>query len=316
MRTVQLARWAVLLLAALGLLVPTGVPAEAGHRFPDRIELPDGFQPEGITIDERTRRGPTAYFGSRADGDIYAASLRTGKGRVISQGPGTASVGLKADGRGLLYVAGGPSGTARVVEVRSGEVLADYQLTTATATFVNDVVLTERTAWFTDSQQAQLYAVPRARHGRTAPATSIRTVPLTGEWEQVAGFNANGIAVAPDGRSLLVVQSGTGFLFRVDPSSGEATRVDLGDTLLTNGDGLLVKGHTLYAVQNQRNQVAVVHLSRSGRSGQLVRTLTSPDFDVPTTVAAFGRSLYLPNARFTTPPTPDTPYWVTRIDQR
>ena len=70
--------------------------------FPARIELPNGFRPEGIAI-----KGSTAYFGSLADGDIYAASLRTGEGKVISQGPGTPSVGLKIDHRGRLFVAGG-----------------------------------------------------------------------------------------------------------------------------------------------------------------------------------------------------------------
>jgi hypothetical protein len=38
-----------------------------------------------------------------------------------------------------------------------------------------------------------------------------------------------------------------------------------------------------------------------------------PGFDVPTTVARKRGSLYLPNARFTTPPMPDTKYWVTRV---
>jgi len=36
---------------------------------------------------------------------------------------------------------------------------------------------------------------------------------------------------------------------------------------------------------------------------------------VPTTVAAFRDRLYLPNARFTTPPTPTTPYSVVAIDR-
>jgi hypothetical protein len=79
---------------------------------------------------------------------------------------------------------------------------------------------------------------------------------------------------------------------------------------------LLVRGRTLYVVQNQDNQVAVFKLNAAGTAGQLVDTLTSDDFDIPTTVAAFGNSLYLPNARFNTPPTPDTPYWITRIDRR
>lgn len=59
----------------------------------------------------------------------------------------------------------------------------------------------------------------------------------------------------------------------------------------------------------------MIKLNASGTHGRLVDTLTSKDFDIPTTVAAFGKSLYLPNARFTTPPTPDTPYWITRIDR-
>ncbi|HEY6666328.1 MAG TPA: superoxide dismutase, partial [Propionibacteriaceae bacterium] len=107
--------------------------------------------------------------------------------------------------------------------------------------------------------------------------------------------------------------STTGLLFRVDPRTGVATQVDLGGTPLTAGDGLLVRGRTLYVVRNQFEQVAVIKLNAAGTSGQLVDTLTSNDFDIPTTVAAFGNSLYLPNARFTTPPTPNTSYWITRI---
>ncbi len=57
------------------------------------------------------------------------------------------------------------------------------------------------------------------------------TLPLTGDWEQEAGFNANGIAVTPDQQALLVVNSATGLLYRVDPDTGVATQVDLGGTL-------------------------------------------------------------------------------------
>ena len=152
-----------------------------------------------------------------------------------------------------------------------------------------------------------------ALHPGGAPTGEVRDVPLTGDWQQVAGFNANGIAQTPDKKALLVVQSSTGTLYRVDPVTGDARRVDLGGTPLTNGDGLLVHGRTLYAVQNQLNKVAVVRLDRAGRTGSLVGTITSPSFDVPTTVARHGSSLYLPNARFTTPPTPATTYSATRV---
>ena len=76
------------LAALLGLpaliLGGVGTPAAAATTadtttkqvFPTRIELPNGFRPEGIAI-----KGTTAYFGSLADGDIYAASLGPARAR-------------------------------------------------------------------------------------------------------------------------------------------------------------------------------------------------------------------------------------------
>jgi hypothetical protein len=78
----------------------------------------------------------------------------------------------------------------------------------------------------------------------------------------------------------------------------------------------VIKKRTLLVVQNRSNKIAVVRLARDYRSGRVVRTITHPDFDVPTTVAVKRGSLYLPNARFATPPTPDTDYWVTRVGLR
>ena len=94
-----------------------------------------------------------------------------------------------------------------------------------------------------------------------------------------------------------------------------ARRIDIGDALMTNGDGLLLLGRTLYVVQNRLNKIAVLKLNHTGTKGEVVGELTSPDFDVPTTAAAFGNRLYLPNARFTTSPTPTTEYWVTAVER-
>jgi sugar lactone lactonase YvrE len=300
----------VLALAAVLATAVLAPPPAAAKAFPDRLELPDGFMPEGIAIGP----GPTAWFGSRADGDIYEVNLRTGAGKTISQGPGTPSVGMKSDRRGRLFVAGGTAGDARVVNTRTGALLASYELTDATS-FINDVVLTRRAAWFTDSSQPQLYAVPLRRNGRPGDPEDVVTLPLSGGWVQGEGFAANGITETPDRKALLVVHSTRGELHRVDPRTGVTRRVDLGGTSLVNGDGMLLEGRTLYVVQNRLNQIAVLRVDRAGRSGRLVDVITDPDFDVPTTVASFGRWLYLPNGRFTTPPAPDTPYWVTRVDR-
>lgn len=281
-----------------------------GGAVEDLISLPNGFQPEGITIDPRG----TAYLGSLADGDIYAADLRTGEGAIISEGTGAPSVGLKIDRFGRLFVAGGPTGTARVIDAASGDLLATYQLAPAPA-FINDVVLTRDGAWFTNSQAAELYFLPVGPSGTLADADDIVTLPLTGEWVQQPGFNANGIAQTTDRKALLVIQSSTSTLYRVDPATGVATAVDLDGASLPFGDGLLLLGRTLYVVQNRLNQVAVVRMDADGRTGSVVDTLSSESFDVPTTVAAYGSSLFLPNARFGTPPTPDTQYDVVRIDR-
>jgi hypothetical protein len=80
-----------------------------------------------------------------------------------------------------------------VIDVETGGIIQTYQFTAA-PTFINDVVLTPTVAWFTDSQQAQLYGVPRGPGGTPGDPDDVITLPLTGDWVQQAGFNANGIA--------------------------------------------------------------------------------------------------------------------------
>jgi sugar lactone lactonase YvrE len=306
-------RLSVACAAAVGLavtLVPAGTAQAQSHPdiLPTTINLPNGFQPEGIAIGVL----PFAFFGSRANGDLFRVNLITGEGTIFSTGPGTPSLGMKVDLRARLFVAGGTGGNGRVVNAITGDVLASYTFATA-PTFVNDVILTSDAAWFTDSLKPVLYKVPLGLGGSLPDQSAVQTVPLSGDYVHVAGFNANGIARTPDGGGLLIVQTATGKIFRVDPDTGVATTVDLGGYVVTAGDGLLVVGRTLYAVQNQLNLVAVFDLNAAGTSGSLVKTITDPRFDVPTTVARFGNRLYLPNARFTTPPTPDTVYTANAV---
>jgi sugar lactone lactonase YvrE len=298
--------------AGAALTVAAGAaPAAAGARearWPTRLPLPDGWLPEGITIGAR----PYAYMGSRANGAVYRTDLRTGEGRVVHEGaPGLAAIGLKLDRDGLLYVAGGGGGTARIVDARSGRLLRTHRLTEATGHFVNDVVLLGDRAWFTDSRGPVLYGVPRGRDG------AVRALPLAGDWEQTPDVNnANGIVSTPDGRGLIVVRSTPGELYRVDLSTGRATRIALaGAADVVNGDGLVRVGRTLYVVQNRLNLVSVWDLdARAGRA-TLRRTITDPGFDVPATAARYGDRLYLVNARFTSPQTPETTFTAVAVDR-
>jgi hypothetical protein len=282
------------------LAVTLGATPAAAHSPVRSLPLPDGFAPEGIAIGG----GPYAYFGSRLDGDIYRVSLRTGTGRVLAEGPGTPSLGLKIDDRRRLFVAGGSGGDARVLDARSGAVLRSYPLQTVPS-FINDVVLTGGAAWYTDSTNPVLFALPLGRRGQL-PAAATR-VPLTGDIAYATGINANGIAPTPDGRALIIVQSNTGKLFRTT-YAGVTTEIDLGGELVPNGDGLWLRGDDLYVVQNRANLIAKIHLSRDGGRGSVISRTTDPAFDVPTTIAEYGNRLYLPNARFTTPVEPTTTY--------
>ncbi|SFP44697.1 Sugar lactone lactonase YvrE [Amycolatopsis arida] len=292
--------------AGAALLAPAATAmASPGRALPDTIPLPDGFRPEGIAIGP----GPYAFFGSLDTGAIYRANLLTGRGTVISPGPGTPSVGMKTDHLGRVFVAGGAAGDARVVDGRTGEILSSHRFA-AESEFVNDVVLTPGTAWFTSSFQPVLHGLWLDRRG--LPREAVRR-PLTGDIEYQEGYNANGISRAPDGRGLITVQYNTGLLFRVDPATGVTSTIDLDGDLLPNGDGLLLCGRTLYVVQNRLNVLAVVRLDRSATSGRVVERITDPRFDVPTTVAAFADRLYLVNARFSTPPEPTTPYTAVAI---
>ena len=284
--------------------------AAPGKNFPDSIALPDAWLPEGIAIGN----GTTFYSGSRANGAIYRGDVRTGDGAIFAPGvAGRVAVGLSLDQRGrYLFAAGGPTGNGYVFDADSGDLLVTYSLTSP-GTFVNDVIVTRTAAYFTESSQAVLYRVQLAQGGRVDPAATSVTIPLSGDWQQVPGFNANGIEATPDGRWLIVVNSSTGALYRVDPDTGNTSRIDLGGASVSAGDGILLQGSTLYVVRNQLNEIDVVELSANLLQGEVTRVITSPLFDIPTTIARFGNSLYAINARFSTPPTPTTTYTIAKV---
>jgi hypothetical protein len=109
------------------------------------------------------------------------------------------------------------------------------------------------------------------------------------------------------------VQGNAGRLWKIDPAAASAVQVDLGGALLTAGDGLLLKGRTLYVVQNRLNQIAVIRLNEDLTAGSVVTTISSSGFDVPTTIAFLRGELYAVNARFGTTDLQPADYWVTLV---
>lgn len=319
-RVVGLLALCVGLLCAAGPVAATAetaklrTPAGQNTEFPEIIPLPNGFAPEGVVVGH----GTDIYAGSLVDGSIYRADLSTGEGEIAVSSPeGGVAVGLSFDRRsGLLFVAGGATGMAFVYDPETGETAATYELTTEES-FVNDVIVTRRAAYFTDSFRPFIYRVPLGPAGALPDASEVEEIELGGEFVFVpGGFNANGIEAIQGGRALIIVNSTTGDLYRVNPRSGEARQIDLGGASLPNGDGILLVGRMLYVVQNQLNQIAVVRLAPNFLSGEITNVITDPDFRVPTTVTSFGQYLYAVNARFGVTPGPDVEYEIVQVPRR
>ena len=74
-----------------------------------------------------------------------------------------------------------------------------------------------------------------------------------------------------------------------------------------------LRGDTLYVVRNFLNQVAAFGLGAQLKSADLLDVITSPNLDIPTTTAFQAGALWTVNARFSTPPTPDTEYQIVRL---
>ncbi len=310
------------LTALLALMGPLAAPVDArAEPYPDSIDLPDGFFPEGITIDDQRGVG---YTGSLVGGAVQRFDLRTGESFTLVPSPGTdtIAVGMTIDDQDRLWVAGGgpllsPSTEAgfRVYDSNTGELLLDQPLP---AGFVNDAYFTGDAVWFTDSFSPNLIRVPIGSDGTIG---AFELVSLGGDWVQSGGFNANGITATADGKNLIVVQSSAPdtegaalYLIPTDPAGAtvDAVRIML-DQPLVSGDGLVLVGRTLYVVGG--GVVSKVRLGPGLSNGQVVETLAVPGALTPTTADAFGSRLYVIDAKFPLLGDPSTGFAVSAIDR-
>jgi len=300
---------------AVSSVVVGAAPAAASHR-PDRYVLPGAAVfPEGIAADQRTG---TFWVSSTTDGTIFRGTVHDPTAEVFLPG-GTAGrttvIGLEYD-RGLLYVAGGATGQVWVYRAYSGRLVARLD-TGLTGTFINDVTIgRDGAAYFTDSRQPYIYRVAR-KHGRWTLQRwldySTTVIPF------VVGFNLNGIDASPGGRYLYAIHSSTGRLFRIDTVTKRVREVDLGGVALTAGDGVEVRGRTIYVVRNAVALIAKVVIVPSARGtvrGVVVSQTTHPSLRFPTTAEVLRGRLLVVNSQFNRRGpglTPELPFTVSAI---
>lgn len=280
--------------------------------FPEVIELSGATSAEGIA----TGVGSSFFAGDLFKGDIYRGDLRSGSASLFIDAPdGRMALGLKVDvPDNLLFVAGGFTGQAYVYDARTGAHIAVLELANpALGTAINDVIVADGAAWFTDSFHPHLYRVPIGADGSIgAPSRLVVSGPaahLSGD------FNLNGIAATPNGKTLIVAHSGDGALYTVNPGTGASAAIAGAD--VPNVDGILFEAGRLWAVQNVSNQVTVLRLSTDLSSATVDGIITSPLFQIPTTAARDGSRLALVNAKFDTGFPPSATTWeVVVVDAR
>ena len=304
--------------------------AGAGEKaFPKIIPALEGAPPEGFAIG----RGTTAYNGS-IDGSIYKVNLRSGQGEILVEAEPDFDwqtecykLGMRVDRRSnYLFVAGCINGDAYVFDANTGDEIEHYQLgPDGEFSLPNDLAITKRAVYFTDSYLPLIYRLPLSKNGKLPSADAVTAIQLPDEFilnpasDPCCG--GNGIVATPNGKSLIVGHSNLSRLYRVDPATGDADQIVVDPPLSGFLDGIVMYDGVLFIMTPDDSgtyppvdRIQVVVLGEDMLTGTLVGSITDPDMDGVASGAMHGDSLYVNNARYFDFPAPPTEYWITRLN--
>jgi sugar lactone lactonase YvrE len=257
--------------------------------------------PEGVAAGS----GRTFFVGTVNDGTIYSGTTdNPNVTEFIVGATGKSATGMKVS-RGLLYVAGAATGKITVYNIATKQQVAQFD--TGAGGFLNDLVVTNHGDVFvTDSFRPVLWHVTAAQV--QAGSGTPEQISVAPEITYTTGFNLNGIVARAGGKRLIVVQTNTGKLFRIDLGSTAASRriTQIDAPAVPGGDGLLMDNGRLLVVQGSPAQVSVLKLKSSASRASLDGTITDPTLKGPSTIARVGKLLVLVNADFATSTQPFT----------
>jgi len=244
-------------------------------------------------------------------GAIYKGNLRTGVGDFLVAPTGKSASGLSYDPRtDYLYAATGfgdfTDMGVTVYDASSGDVITEITFGDGTGIAINDCLVTRTGVYCTDSINADLYKVVLEKGGRLPSTPVVEVIPMPDFVmnPDPARFNANGLVGGFDGKQLVIVNISTGVLYLVDTASGEASPLEIegAEQLFKDGDGLYLRGRTLYILQNFSNKIAVVQLSGDLSRGEFIKNIPGEGepnpLKIATTIIGFGNSLYAINTNF------------------
>jgi hypothetical protein len=322
------ARTAAGITAALLVLIVTPGAAFAQQSTASRVvtdQRPDHYVLEGDNVyPEGIAKAPghTFFVGSLGTGAVYRGDTRTSRTEIFlaaGRDGRTTAIGMKVDNHGHLIIAGGPTGYVWVYDTATGALLNRFT-TGSTANELNDLTVAPNgDIYITDSFRPTLWRVPAAQLGRPV-GHDLPLEPwldLHGNVAYDDGFNANGIVATPDGQHLLFSDFNSAVIYRVDLSSRAITRLPLSEPV--TGDGLLLDGSTLYAVDSldaPGNAIVRIALRPDLTAGQVVSRTTNDRLHFPSTIAADGDDLLAVNFQFdklSSGQAPQLPFDVVRV---
>ncbi|WP_067826746.1 SMP-30/gluconolactonase/LRE family protein [Nocardia inohanensis] len=301
-----LAAGTVLTLAACGNTEDGGAPSTSQPKISTAFELPEErAYPEGIAVDTRT--GDT-YVGSFTDGAVYRAAAGQQRAEIFlpagTDGRRTAN-GLRVDAAGRLWVTDHTAGVA-VYDTGTRKLIARFDTPAQDQPFINDLAETaDGSMYLTDSVRPVIYRVTPQQLTDAATQGGRATLAQYADLTTANGAGApspkllNGIVADASGRYLLVVDMTPGELFRIGLGAQPAiTKVTLRGATMVDGDGLELRGDTLWVVHNKSNSVSRWKIDADGGVAEQQQRFTDETLRIPTTMAHNGNRLLVVVSQF------------------
>jgi Cu-Zn family superoxide dismutase len=284
-------RYTLLVAAATSLALVASALATTAGTVPG-----DAAFPESIAL---APTGNTVYVSSFATGAVVRGPVGGALQPFLAAGADgrKSATGLDVDARGRLLILTGHGRQLQIVNANTGKFEGRLTASDGHASNLNDLVVTKRgDAYITETGTPAIYRA-------TAKQLARRTGHLT-RWvapkpsvvpNDPSHLNLNGIALTSDERYLLVGQTATGNLYRVDMKTRAIRRVAITGGSLAGSDGILLRKRVLYVVTHSGG-VKKIALNGKYTTGRVTATLTDPTLAFPTSIAATGGQLIVTNA--------------------
>ncbi len=274
----------ILLIAAFGQAQDSNILLKKANTFP-----------EGLVYSKKFK---TVYTGSMMTGELFSATKGTRRLNdlpIENASKNIPALGMKEE-NGNLYVATGSNGTIEVFDIPTQKKVNAYSVPNGLSkdkVFINDVAIDGKNqGYVTDSFRPVIYSfVPHSENTELAVWLDLENTGI--QFEE--GYNLNGIVLTKKAKYLLVIQTNTGKLYRINTTTKETTEVRLTGESLLYGDGLSIRKKKLYVALNVSGAVAKVALNDDFSAGTV--TTVKKGFQFPTAVAVTSKKLYVLNSQ-------------------